>query len=164
VRRRTPPAGGPSSADRAEDWLAAARRHPKPTGAISPQSATAAASLTGGITPTYGGRVGEPKRGHQQGRGHIVGRENVDLACFGEFPGRTGCGESPPMTFGAPPSRSPCPAGFFGNSGEEGRIDIQLSAKHAIGLCASWAGRPQVIYSFRTVQTTFSLVKVSLWT
>jgi len=89
------PGSGSSPADRAQDWLAVTRRHPKPTGAASNRdfAATRGRRLgsLAGSPPAHGGHVGEPQRGHQKGRGHIVGRENADLACFGELPGRTGC-------------------------------------------------------------------------
>jgi len=61
---------------------------------------------------------------------------------------------------------------FFGNSGDGGPIDIQRLGQACLLDCAPTgaAGR-KVIYKlpygsvrFRTVQTTFSLVKVSLWT
>jgi hypothetical protein len=101
-----------------------------------------------------GGRVGEPKRGHQKGRGHIVGRENANLSCFGELPGRTGCRNANrrPRRSKRPPSRSPYPAGFFGNSGDEGRIDIQRLGQACLLDCApaGAAGR-RLSTSFRTV-------------
>lgn len=80
-------------------------------------------------------------------------RKRECLACFGELPGRTdyrNANRRPP--FGAPPSRSPCPAGFFGNSSDGGPIDIQRLGQACLLDCAPTgaAGR-RLSTSFRTV-------------
>src|SRR3984885_3487036 len=96
-------------------------------------------------------------------------RKRECLACFGELPGRTDCRNAnrrPP--FGAPHHGRHARPDSLETPAMGAQSIFSVSAKHVYWtvrqLGPPAAGYLQASVRFRTIQTTFSLVQVSLWT